>query len=67
MGTIVAKIICGPDADDMYNFYKGEKDPGLCEMMRACQKSARLLFLSQRGCVIINFLDADDADDADFS
>ena len=74
MDNIVAKIICGPDADDMYNFYKGEKDPGLCEkcktrleMMRACQKSARLLFLSQRGCVIINFLDADDADDADFS
>ena len=31
MGTIVAKIICGPDADDMYNFHKGEKDPGLCE------------------------------------
>ena len=31
MDTIVAKIICGPDADDMYNFYKGEKDPGLCE------------------------------------
>ena len=28
---MVAKIICGPDADDMYNFYKGEKDPGLCE------------------------------------
>ena len=31
MDNIVAKIICGPDADDMYNFYKGEKDPGLCE------------------------------------
>lgn len=31
MDTMVAKIICGPDADDMYNFYKGEKDPGLCE------------------------------------
>lgn len=31
MDTLVAKIICGPDADDMYNFYKGEKDPGLCE------------------------------------
>lgn len=28
---MVAKIICGPDADDMYNFHKGEKDPGLCE------------------------------------
>ena len=31
MGTIVAKIICGPDADDMYNSHKGEKDPGLCK------------------------------------
>ena len=31
MDTMVAKIICGPDADDMYNFHKGEKDPGLCE------------------------------------
>ena len=31
MDTMVAKIICGPDADNMYNFYKGEKDPGLCE------------------------------------
>ena len=29
MDTMVAKIICGPNADDMYNFYKGEKDPGL--------------------------------------
>lgn len=31
MDTMVAKIICGPDADDMYNFHKGEKDPGLCK------------------------------------
>lgn len=31
MDTMVAKIISGPDADEMYSYLKNEKDPGLCK------------------------------------